>query len=159
MSSYYGGGFDEWIEDSFNTTPDKLLAIKAIMWPHRERITTALADFSEDEHSWRTFRNSLWHGYDEEDRQIRDVLSDKVKPTDVLANTVIASIDVGTVQVQVEIDKEFVTKETEMHAFFKPLGPEVQEAFVTALTKMQEPHRVKIIGFVYGDGHLEFEVS
>jgi len=51
VSSYYGGGFAEWIDDSFNTTPDKLLAIRAIMWPHRESIDARLEDFSDAEHS------------------------------------------------------------------------------------------------------------
>ena len=63
MSSYDGGGFDEWVEDSlFPPTPeDKLQEIKLLLEPYREMIDNKLSDdFEPDTMSWRTYRNSLW---------------------------------------------------------------------------------------------------
>jgi hypothetical protein len=63
MSSYYGGGFDEWVEDSFfcPITPDQLSRIKALLESYRESIDNKLSvDFEPDTMSWRTYRNDLW---------------------------------------------------------------------------------------------------
>lgn len=77
MSSYDGGGFDEWLEDSFfsDITPDRWAAICAIMAPHRESVDIALEGFEPEEMSWRQFRNDLWHIYEAESAKIQAVLS------------------------------------------------------------------------------------
>lgn len=86
MSSYDGGGFDEWLEDSFQAgiDPEKWRAIKAIMDPHRESIAIALEGFEPDEMSWRTFRNNLWYGREEEMRKIDAILRGEIDPASVL---------------------------------------------------------------------------
>ena len=63
MSSYDGGGFDEWVEDSFfsPTTKEQVDRIKLLLEPYREMIDNKLdSDFEPDTMSWRTYRNSLW---------------------------------------------------------------------------------------------------
>ena len=63
MSSYDGGGFDEWVEDSLfcSITPDQLGRIKALLEPYCESIDIKLVeDFEPDTMSWRTYRNDLW---------------------------------------------------------------------------------------------------
>ena len=88
MSSYYGGGFKEWLEDSFSSGIPAVqwAAICAIMEPHRESIDAALEGFEEDEHSWRDFRNSLWYGYEAESERIAAVLAGTLRPEDVLSS-------------------------------------------------------------------------
>lgn len=63
MSSYEGGGFDEWVRDSFFCTLSQrqLDQIKAILEPYREMIDNKLDhDFEPETMSWRAYRNSLW---------------------------------------------------------------------------------------------------
>lgn len=61
MSSYDGGGFDEWVQDSFRgLTSEQETALKAVLEPFREMVDNMLESFEPDEMSWRTFRNDIY---------------------------------------------------------------------------------------------------
>jgi len=86
MSSYDGGGFDEWVEDSFfsPTTQEQLEQIKALIEPYREMIDNKLDhDFEPETMSWRTYRNSLWSCIPEGvNQKISGILQQKDPPSD-----------------------------------------------------------------------------
>jgi hypothetical protein len=74
MSYYCGGGFDEWVEDSFfsSTTKEQFDEIKALLEPYRESIDNKIVnDFEPKTMSWRAYRYSLW-------MSIPDVISQKI---------------------------------------------------------------------------------
>lgn len=76
MSSYDGGGFEEWLEDSFmGTIPEETwMEIRSLMEPHREDIENALEGYESDACSWRDFRNRLWDRYEAESAKISAML-------------------------------------------------------------------------------------
>lgn len=78
MSSYDGGGFDEWVGDSFfsPTTQEQFEQIKELLEPYREMIDDKLvSDFEPETMSWRTYRNSLWMCIpDEVNQKIAEIL-------------------------------------------------------------------------------------
>ena len=90
MSSYDGGGFDEWVEDSFfsPTTQEQLNQIKALIEPYREMIDNKLDhDFEPETISWRTYRNSLWSCIpDEINQRIAEILRQNSPPSDSSSN-------------------------------------------------------------------------
>jgi len=85
MSSYDGGGFDEWVADSFfsPTTQEQRDQIKALLEPYREMIDNKLdRDFEPETMSWRTYRNSLWSCIpDGVNQKIDEVLRQKGPPS------------------------------------------------------------------------------
>jgi hypothetical protein len=90
MSSYDGGGFDEWVEDSLfsTTTKEKLEEIKILLEPYRELIDNKLdSDFEPETMSWRTYRNALWSCISEEvNRKIAEILARKLPPIGNFSN-------------------------------------------------------------------------
>lgn len=62
MSSYDGGGFEEWVRDSvFHTVPENYIQrVMQLLAPWRETIDEKCDDFDEETQSWRDYRNSLW---------------------------------------------------------------------------------------------------
>jgi hypothetical protein len=62
MSSYDGGGFEEWVRDSIygDVTEEQICAVIAVLEPVRAIIGQRCDDFDEDMQSWRDYRNSLW---------------------------------------------------------------------------------------------------
>lgn len=63
MSSYDGGGFDEWVRDSLfgEVSEEKVQQVKKLLEPYREYVENSLDSFEPEEHSWRDYRNSLWY--------------------------------------------------------------------------------------------------
>lgn len=63
MSSYDGGGFDEWVRDSLfgEVSEEKAQQVKKLLEPYREYVENSLDSFEPEEHSWRDYRNSLWY--------------------------------------------------------------------------------------------------
>jgi len=85
MSSYYDGGFDEWVEDLFFTVPrEKFKEIKLLLEPYREMIDNKLTnDFEPETMSWRTYRNSLWSCLPEEiNQKTAEILARDLPPSD-----------------------------------------------------------------------------
>jgi pantetheine-phosphate adenylyltransferase len=63
MSSYDGGGFDEWLRDSIygQVTDEQMAKILEVLEPLREYIDEKIGlQFESDTMSWRTYRNDLW---------------------------------------------------------------------------------------------------
>lgn len=63
MTSYDGGGFEEWVRDSLygNVTDEKVRQVTQLLEPFREAIDDRLDnDFNSEEQSWRDYRNALW---------------------------------------------------------------------------------------------------
>ena len=78
MSSYDGGGFEEWVRDSVygNVSEEQIQKIIAVLEPIRNYITDKCDnDYDEDTMSWREYRNSLWHTVpDELEAQVDAIL-------------------------------------------------------------------------------------
>jgi len=76
VSSYDGGGFDEWVRDSLlgEIPEEKIQLVLKILGPYRESIENSLEGFESEEHSWRDFRNSLWYQIPDEVQKAVDVI-------------------------------------------------------------------------------------
>jgi len=64
MSSCDAYTLEFFVEDSFfgGVTDEQLKKIVHLLEPEREWIeTNMLEDYSEEEHSWRSYRNSMWY--------------------------------------------------------------------------------------------------
>lgn len=71
MSSYDGGGFDEWLEDSLHYTAEtseilksRTASVGALLAPYRETIESGIDEYCADTMSWRDYRNGLWYRID-----------------------------------------------------------------------------------------------
>jgi hypothetical protein len=63
MSSYSGGGFEEWLEDSIfrdAITEECWRNLVALLEPHRDMIDGLCDDYDEEIQGWREYRNALW---------------------------------------------------------------------------------------------------
>lgn len=70
MSSYGGGGFAEWLRDSyaFDVSDAGVEAVRGLLGSEEvSGIEAALAAYSEEERSWRDYRNAIWHRFTDEE--------------------------------------------------------------------------------------------
>jgi hypothetical protein len=79
MSSYDGGGFEEWLRDSIfqEISEETLKKLSEVLEPHREMIDRMCCDYDKETQSWREYRNSLWSLIPPDvDQRVREILDD-----------------------------------------------------------------------------------
>ncbi len=67
MSSCDAFTLEFFVEDSFfgSVTEEQLKKIVYLLEPEREWIEDRMiSDYNEEEHSWRSYRNSMWYSID-----------------------------------------------------------------------------------------------
>jgi len=82
MSSCDEYTLEFFVQDSFfnNPSDERLSKVVKLLEPEREWIEDRMSDdYDEEEHSWRSYRNSMWYSLEEYDKRINTIMGVKEK--------------------------------------------------------------------------------